>query len=99
MITNYHRHLFLLTIVVIFLVLFPIINCTSNQMKVTSIGKKMRTTALRNNYLNDIFEEEKLHDDSEEEIKHLLEDMLRIYPQRRAALFYAMRGKRSTNIT
>ncbi|CAF0772744.1 unnamed protein product [Rotaria sordida] len=108
MITNYHRHLFLLTIVVIFLVLFPIVNCTSDQMKARSVEKKMQTTAIIRNTLNNILEEERLNNDSEEEhlnndseeeIKHLLADMMKIYPKRRAALFHAMRGKRSTNIT
>ncbi|CAF1087590.1 unnamed protein product [Rotaria sp. Silwood1] len=99
MFTNYHRHLYLLTIIVIFLVLLPIVNCTSHHMKETSIGYRMRPTTIIKDHLNNILEQENLNNNSEEELKNLLANMLKVYPQRRAALFYAMRGKRSTNIT
>ncbi|CAF1269070.1 unnamed protein product [Rotaria magnacalcarata] len=95
--TNYHHRLFTLADIVIFLILLSIVNCTSDQMKKTLLDNRMRATATIKNHLDDTLQEKKLKNDYDSEIQYLINDMLKMYPHRRAAAFHAMRGKRSIN--
>lgn len=96
MLTNYHHRLFILTIVFIYILLLPVINCTNDQLKETPIENNLRP-AIRKNHLYELLNKENLNKNSEEDkqIKHLIEDLFKIYPHRRASSFHAMRGKRS----
>ncbi|CAM4822571.1 unnamed protein product, partial [Rotaria magnacalcarata] len=53
----------------------------------------MRATATIKNHLYDTLQEKKLKNDYDSEIQYLINDMLKMYPHRRAAAFHAMRGK------
>jgi hypothetical protein len=97
MITIYNHHLFLLAIAFIFLLILPVINCTSNQIKGTLIENKIGTTPIGKDRLYDILKQEKLNTnnyDEDEEIKYLIREFFKNYPHRRASSFHAMRGKR-----
>ncbi|CAM4859866.1 unnamed protein product [Rotaria socialis] len=97
--TNYHRRLFTLAHIVIFLIFLSIVNCTSDQMKKTLLDNRMRATATIKNHLYDTLEEEKFKNDYDREIQHVISGMLKMYPHRRAAAFHAMRGKSKATST
>jgi hypothetical protein len=97
MIVNYHPHLSLLVIAFILLLLLPIVNCTSDQMKIPSIEKPTQSTSVKNHFYDTLKREKLDYDRKEEIIRHLIEDFIKTYPYRRASTFQAMRGKRSVN--
>ena len=59
MTANYHRHLFTLAIIVIFIILLSTVNCTSDRMKKTLLDNKMQATETIKNHLYDTLEEKK----------------------------------------
>ncbi len=96
MITSYQPRLSLLVIAIVFLLLLPIVNSTSEQMKMTPMESRIRRSAISNRF-HGILQQENLNDDYKEEMKRLINDYLKTYPYRRASSFQAMRGKRSVN--
>ena len=96
MITSYQPRLSLLVIAIVFLLLLPIVNCTSEQMQMTPMENRIRTAAIKNSF-HGILQPGKSNEDYKEEMKHRIEDYLKIYPYRRASSFQAMRGKRSVD--
>jgi len=96
MIINYHPNLFVLALTFSFLLLLPVVNCTTDQTKIKSIDKTIKPITI-NNHLYDILKQENSNNDYEEqaeEMKYFIKNILKSYPHRRASSFHAMRGKR-----
>jgi hypothetical protein len=95
MIPNYHCRLLVLALAFIYLLLVPIINCSNDQSKETTIDKNIQPSIIKNDFYDLLKQEEfKRTSDEEQQIKYLIENFLKNSPYRRASSFHAMRGKR-----
>ena len=90
-------HYFLWTIVLLLLFILPVIHCTNLPLQSTSTERPVRTTSTGHRLLDVLHQQEKSEYDhvEAEYLKTLIDEYLKTYPQRRAASFHAMRGKRS----
>ncbi len=94
MISNYHCRLFLLTLTLIYLLFIPMINCTNNQIKETTIDEQFPSPIIKNPFYN-LFKRKQfeINSDEDEQMKYFIENYLKNSPYRRALSFHAMRGK------